>query len=142
MSVFHHGEEISYFECSDNKYFGLARDAGALIISWWVVIALNFVIHSKFKFSWIKRCLLERVYFKTMRKLLKFLQFSMKCLVILNLRNQKVCKLLKFCRMPAQCIPFIVETAFKEIWCECMYSKHSEVSLHLNTMTAHYLHIV
>lgn len=43
--MFHHGEEISYFECSDNKYFGLAKDAGALIISWWVVIAVNFVIH-------------------------------------------------------------------------------------------------
>lgn len=43
--MFYYGEEIFYFECLDNKYFGLVRDVGVLIIFWWVVIVVNFVIY-------------------------------------------------------------------------------------------------
>lgn len=78
-----------------------------------------------------------------MRKLLSSLQFTLKFLSSqLNLSNQKVCKLLKFCRMPAQCIPFkVVSRHHSKKYDECMYNnecKYHQVSFHLNTMTAHY----
>lgn len=43
--------------------------------------------------------------------------------------------------MPAQCIPFKVETYHSKKYDECMYNnecKYHQVSFHLNTMTAHY----